>query len=48
MAKKEQAALVAFVNSFRLARRVTSFDQLADGKALMEVGVPGVEVKTGR
>ncbi|ORX38547.1 protein-nucleus import-related protein [Kockovaella imperatae] len=30
-------ALVAFFNSFKLSRRITTFDQLADGKALMEV-----------
>lgn len=36
--KKEQAALVAFFNSFNLSKRLTAFDQLGDGKVLLEVG----------
>lgn len=42
--KKEQAALIAFFNSFSLSKRITSFDQLNDGKALMEAstGIPCV------
>ena len=39
MSKKEQDALVAFFNTFKLSKRIAAFDQLADGKALMEVGV---------
>ena len=39
MSKSEQAALVAFINSFDLARRVTAFNQLYDGKALTEVNM---------
>jgi hypothetical protein len=37
MSKKEQAALVAFFNAFGLSKRIASFDQLWDGKALFEV-----------
>lgn len=37
MSKQEQRAILAFCNSFRLSRRVTSFDQLSDGKVLLEV-----------
>jgi protein HOOK3 len=37
MSRQEQAALVAWVNSFRPAKRVTSFEQLADGRAFSEV-----------
>jgi hypothetical protein len=38
MSKKEQAALVAFFNTFALTKRITAFDQLWDGKTLFEVG----------
>jgi protein HOOK3 len=38
MSRQEQAALMAWLNSFRPSRRVTAFDQLSDGKTLMEVG----------
>ncbi|ORY35634.1 HOOK protein-domain-containing protein [Naematelia encephala] len=37
MSRLEQRALIAYVNSFKLPRRVTAFEQLSDGKALMEV-----------
>jgi len=37
MARREQDALLALFNSFRPSRRVTAFEQLADGKVLMEV-----------
>ncbi|KAK4689518.1 hypothetical protein P7C73_g592, partial [Tremellales sp. Uapishka_1] len=37
MSASEQDALMAFFNSFKLSRRITAFEQLADGKALMEV-----------
>jgi hypothetical protein len=37
MSKKEQAALLAFFNSFGLTRRITAFEQLNDGEALLEV-----------
>ncbi|EIW67281.1 hypothetical protein TREMEDRAFT_64529 [Tremella mesenterica DSM 1558] len=35
--REEHAALLAFVNSFKLSRPVRTFDALSDGKALMEV-----------
>ncbi|WOO81281.1 Protein Hook 3 [Vanrija pseudolonga] len=35
--RREQDALLALFNSFRPSRRVVSFEQLADGKVLMEV-----------
>jgi hypothetical protein len=38
MSKSEQDALLAYFNTFRLARRVNTFASLADGKVLMEVG----------
>ncbi|WVQ81913.1 hypothetical protein IAT38_004040 [Cryptococcus sp. DSM 104549] len=37
MSQEEKDALVAFVGSFKLSKPVTSFEQLSDGKALMEV-----------
>ncbi|ODN78817.1 hypothetical protein L202_04366 [Cryptococcus amylolentus CBS 6039] len=37
MSRNDKDALVAFVNLFKLSKRVTDFVQLADGKALMEV-----------
>jgi protein HOOK3 len=37
MSRREQDALLALFNSFRPSRRVTAFDQLADGKVLLEV-----------
>ena len=37
--RQEQASLVAFVNSFRTSKRITAFDDLSDGKTLMEVSV---------
>ncbi|KAK8854821.1 hypothetical protein IAR55_003560 [Kwoniella newhampshirensis] len=37
MSRKEQDALVAYFNSFKLSKRMTTFEQLSDGKALMEV-----------
>ncbi|KAI9637475.1 protein-nucleus import-related protein [Dioszegia hungarica] len=37
MSRQEQAALVAWINSFRPSRRITSFDHLADGRAFMEL-----------
>ena len=37
MSRTEQAALVAFFNAFKLSKPLDSFDQLSDGKALMEV-----------
>lgn len=39
MSKKEQAALVAFFNAFGLSKRIASFDQLWDSKALSEVSL---------
>lgn len=41
MARQEQDALLTFFNSFKLAKRVTTFSQLADGKALLEVSATG-------
>jgi hypothetical protein len=38
MSKSEQDALLAYFNTFKLARRVNTFASLADGKVLMEVG----------
>jgi len=38
MSKSEQDALLAYFNTFKLARRVNTFASLADGKLLMEVG----------
>jgi hypothetical protein len=37
MSRSEQEALLAYFNTFKLARRVNTFASLADGKALMEV-----------
>ncbi|OCF57302.1 hypothetical protein L486_04758 [Kwoniella mangroviensis CBS 10435] len=37
MSRAEQAALVAYLNTFKLSRPVTAFKDLSDGKALMEV-----------
>ncbi|EJT46863.1 protein-nucleus import-related protein [Trichosporon asahii var. asahii CBS 2479] len=37
MSRQEKDALLALFNSFRPSRRVTSFEQLSDGKVLMEV-----------
>nr|XP_018261439.1 uncharacterized protein I303_05877 [Kwoniella dejecticola CBS 10117]OBR83597.1 hypothetical protein I303_05877 [Kwoniella dejecticola CBS 10117] len=37
MSRAEQAALVAYFNTFKLSRQVTAFKDLSDGKALMEV-----------
>ena len=37
MSKSEQDALLAYFNTFKLARRVNTFASLADGKVLMEV-----------
>ncbi|WWC90743.1 uncharacterized protein L201_005680 [Kwoniella dendrophila CBS 6074] len=37
MSRAEQAALVAYLNTFKLSRPVTTFKDLSDGKALMEV-----------
>ena len=37
MSRTEQAALVAWVNSFRPSKRVTAFEQLSDGRAFAEV-----------
>ena len=37
MSRQEQTALVALFSSFKLSKRISAFDQLADGKALMEV-----------
>lgn len=37
MSKSEQDALLAYCNTFKLARRVNTFASLADGKVLMEV-----------
>jgi hypothetical protein len=39
MSKKEQDALLALLNSFKVSKRITTFDQLSDGKVLMEVCV---------
>ncbi|TXT03988.1 uncharacterized protein COLE_07685 [Cutaneotrichosporon oleaginosum] len=36
MSRREQEALLALFNSFRPSRRVTTFDQLCDGKVLLE------------
>ena len=45
LSRQEQSALIAFLNSFKLSRRITAFDQLADGKALMEVSCsPGCKL----
>jgi hypothetical protein len=44
MSRREQDALLALFNSFRPSRRVTTFDQLSDGKVLLEVG----QICTGR
>jgi hypothetical protein len=38
MSRQEQAALMAWLNSFSPSRSVTAFDQLSDGSILMEVG----------
>nr|XP_019044643.1 hypothetical protein I302_06556 [Kwoniella bestiolae CBS 10118]OCF23573.1 hypothetical protein I302_06556 [Kwoniella bestiolae CBS 10118] len=37
MSRAEQAALVAYLNTFKLSRQITAFKDLSDGKALMEV-----------
>ncbi|WWC71606.1 uncharacterized protein I206_105564 [Kwoniella pini CBS 10737] len=37
MSRAEQAALVAYFNTFKLSKQVTAFKDLSDGKALMEV-----------
>jgi len=51
MSKSEQDALLAYFNTFKLARRVNTFASLADGKVLMEVGpfsgVKALLMKTG-
>ena len=39
MSKSEQDALLAYFNTFKLARRVNTFASLADGKVLMEVSL---------
>lgn len=39
MSRQEKDALLALFNSFRPSRRVTSFEQLSDGKVLMEVSL---------
>ncbi|KAL7423859.1 hypothetical protein Q5752_001444 [Cryptotrichosporon argae] len=37
MSRREQDALLAYLNAFKLSRRVVSFDQLADGRAFFEL-----------
>nr|XP_031860001.1 uncharacterized protein CI109_004608 [Kwoniella shandongensis]KAA5527073.1 hypothetical protein CI109_004608 [Kwoniella shandongensis] len=37
MSRQEQDALVAYLNAFKLSKKITAFEQLSDGKALMEV-----------
>ena len=39
MSDQEQTALKAFCNAFKLSRAIKTFDQLADGRALMEVNL---------
>lgn len=41
--RQEQAALLAFVNSFKLSRPARTFDTLSDGRALLEVGLVFVQ-----
>lgn len=38
MSRQEQAALMAWLNSFNPSRSVTALEQLSDGSILMEVG----------
>ncbi|BEI86835.1 hypothetical protein CcaverHIS002_0701810 [Cutaneotrichosporon cavernicola] len=49
MTRREQDALLALFNSFRPSRRVTTFDQLSDGKVLLEVmhSIDGTHFKGG-